>query len=141
MKFNPNKILFVASFFLMINVFAQTNHEISVKDFGAKGDGVTLDTKAIQSAVDKCSADGGTVLFPPGKYLTGSIELKSNVDVYISNGATILGSTNIGDYFERLPKLQSYNDAFLKHSLFYAEKVKNISIRGEGIIDGQGSFF
>lgn len=133
--------MFICGFVLIANILAGSKNEFSVRDFGAKGDGITLDTKAIQKAVDKCAVSGGTVVFSSGKYLTGSIELKSNVDIYVSAGATILGSTNIKDYFEREPELKSYNDAFLKHSLFYGEKLKNISMRGEGVIDGQGSFF
>jgi hypothetical protein len=141
MKQVLEKILFIYGFIFVFNISAGTKSEINVRDFGAKGDGITLDTKAIQEAVDKCAESGGTVIFPSGKYLTGSIELKNNVDIYIPNGTTILGSTNIEDYFERQPELKSYNDIFLKHSLFYGEKLKNISIRGEGVIDGQGSFF
>ncbi|MBU2491091.1 MAG: glycoside hydrolase [Bacteroidetes bacterium] len=123
------------------NSEAQINSFYNVRDFGAIGDGITPDTEAIRKAFDKCAAGGGTVLFPPGKYLTGSVKLESNVDVYIQAGALILGSANINDYEEFVPQLRSYNDYFLKHSLFYAEKAENISIRGEGIIDGQGSKF
>lgn len=126
--------------FAAVNLFAQI-HFINVKDLGAAGNGQTLDTKALQMAIDKCSLSGGTVLFPPGKYLTGSLELKNNVDIYLSNGAVILGSTNIKDYKEYTPGFASYNDSFLKHSLFYAENCSNISIHGEGVIDGQGSAY
>ena len=141
MNFNWRKVSAICSFISIINLSAQTSHEISVKDFGAKGDGISVDTKEIQKAIDKCSEKGGTVFFPPGKYLTGSLNLKDNIDIYISSGAIILGSTNLNDYTEHQPELKSYNDAFLRFSLFYAEKVKNISIRGEGVIDGQGSSF
>lgn len=122
-------------------LFAQTNNIFNVKDFGAVGDGKTLDTEAVRKAVSKCAENGGTVLFPSGDYLIGSVDLKSNVDIYIQRGATLWGSTNIKDYEERVPKLKSYNDYFLKHSMFYAERVKNISIRGEGAIDGQGASY
>ncbi|MCX6170286.1 MAG: glycosyl hydrolase family 28 protein [Ignavibacteriales bacterium] len=141
MNLDRSKFFALCSFIFIINLSAQTTREIFVKDFGAKGDGVSLDTKAIQNAIDKCAEEGGTVFFSPGKYLTGSLVLKSNVDIYLVNGAIILGSTNLNDYIEHQPELRSYNDAFLKYSLFYAEKVKNISIRGEGIIDGQGGSF
>lgn len=112
-----------------------------VKDFGAVGDGITLETTSIQKAIDKCAISGGTVYLPPGKYLTGSLELKSNVGIYISAGALLLGSSSISDYKEFIPKMKSYNDAFLKHSIFYAERAEYISIKGEGIIDGQGSAY
>lgn len=132
-------ILMVSS--ISILAFAQHADVFNVKDFGAVGDGVTLETKSIQQAIDKCAGSGGCVYFPAGKYLTGSLELKSNVGIYIQKGATILGSTKLGDYFPRVPHLKSYNDHFLKYSLFYAEKAENISIRGDGTIDGQGSYF
>jgi polygalacturonase len=122
--------------------FAEPGTRIfNVVDFGAAGDGATMNTAAIQRAVDACAVQGGTVLIPPGRFLTGSIELKSNVELYIQQGATLLGSTHLADYTEHTPALRSYNDAFLKHSLFYAERQSNIALRGEGVIDGQGGSF
>jgi polygalacturonase len=112
-----------------------------VRAFGAVGDGVTIDTKAIQNAVDKCGESGGVVVFTRGQYLTGAIELRSNVELQVQTGSTILGSANIADYFERIPNLKSYNNGFLRHSLFYAEGQSNISITGAGTIDGQGAQF
>jgi polygalacturonase len=114
---------------------------LNVRDFGAKGDGRTLDTKAIQKAIDTCGESGGIVVLPAGTYLTGSIELRSNIELNIQAGTTVLGSTDLGDYFQRTPKLKSYNDVFLKYSLFYAEGQSNIAITGKGTIDGQGSSF
>jgi len=119
----------------------QPHRLFDVRAFGAVGDGVTNDRSTIQRAADSCAVAGGTVLFPPGTYLTGSIELGSNVELYLQRGATILGSTRLSDYTEHSPALRSYNDLFLKHSLFYAERKTNISLRGEGTIDGQGSAF
>lgn len=121
--------------------FSQTVSVYNVKDYGAKGDGISFDTKALQESIDKCSVRGGTVLIPPGKYLTGSLVLKSNVDIYLQNGSTILGSPNLSDYESHIPELKSYNDIFLRYSLFYAENAVNITIKGEGIIDGQGASF
>ncbi|MBX3007150.1 MAG: hypothetical protein KF816_03880 [Melioribacteraceae bacterium] len=135
------KIKCLSIFIIATTILSAQSNYHNVKDYGAVGDGVTLETSAIQKAIDYCSANGGTVYLPQGKYLTGSLELKSNVDIYISAGAVILGSTNIQDYKEFIPKMKSFNDAFLKHSIFYAENVENISIRGEGTIDGQGSSY
>jgi polygalacturonase len=120
---------------------AEAARSFDVYAFGAAGDGVTLDTKAIQSAVDKCAELGGVVVFSRGIFLTGSIELRSNVELRVQTGSTILGSPDIADYFERIPKLKSYNNVFLRHSLFYAEGQSNISITGSGTIDGQGAQF
>lgn len=130
--------LLIPYFFINAQSF-QRNYNIM--EFGAKGDGVTLNTEAIQKAIDKCSIAGGTVIVPKGNFLTGSLLLKDNVDIYLMNGALLLGSTNIKDYKEYLPELKSYNDSFLRYSVFYAERISNISIRGEGTIDGQGSSF
>jgi polygalacturonase len=112
-----------------------------VRSFGATGDGVTNDRAAVQRAIDSCAVRGGTVWFPPGRYLTGSLLLRSHVELYLNAGATLLGSTRLSDYAERVPTLRSYNDLFLKHSLLYAEGESDITIRGEGTIDGQGAAF
>jgi polygalacturonase len=112
-----------------------------VRLFGATGDGVTNDRAAIQRAIDSCAVRGGTVWFPPGRYLTGSLLLRSRVDLHLGAGATLLGSTKLSDYEEHVPALRSYNDLFLKHSLLYAEGESDITIRGDGTIDGQGSAF
>jgi hypothetical protein len=113
----------------------------NVRSYGAAGDGITNDRAALQRAIDSCARTGGTVWFPPGKYLTGSLELYDDVELYVGRGATILGSTNLRDYREYVPNIPSYNDLFLRHSLLYAEGKHNISLRGEGTIDGQGSAF
>ena len=69
----------------------------NVRDSGAKGDGVTLDTVAVQRAIDMCTADGGgVVLMPAGRFLIGSVELKSNVTLRVTAGATLLGSAKGG---------------------------------------------
>jgi len=120
---------------------AQSGSTYDIRSFGAVGDGITLDTQALQAAIDTCSRRGGTVIVPPGNFLTGSLRLRSNVDLYLAAGAVILGSTELKDYEEHTPAFQSYNDVFLKHSLFYAEQSDHITIRGEGTIDGQGSAF
>ena len=125
-----------------VTAFSQTQKfALNVKDYGAAGDGVVMDGPAIQKAIDHCARSGGTVYLPPGIYLSGSLELKSNVTLHISAGATLLGSADIADYREYLPDEPSYNDAFLRHSLLYAENAENISVTGRGVIDGQGGKF
>ena len=69
--------------------------------FGAKGDGKTLNTQSIQDAIDQVAREGGgTVIIPPGIYLTGTVFLCSNVTLHVRTGATLLGSPDITDYKE-----------------------------------------
>ena len=114
---------------------------INIRDLGARGDGISLETSILQRAIDSCAVSGGEILVPPGTYLTGSLELRSNVTVRLLRGAVMLGSKNLSDYKERKPRIRSYNDYFLKYSVFYAERASNITITGEGVIDGQGKWF
>ena len=110
----------------------------NVKDFGAKGDGKTLDTLAIQAAIDACFKDnGGTVLFPSGDFLSGTIELKSNVTLHLSPNGKLLGSTKRSDYTagKGVPAGNG-NIVFL-----YAVNAHNICIEGTGTIDGNGLAF
>lgn len=102
--------------------------------FGAKGDGVTKDTNAIQSAIDTCAKHGGgIVVLDPGVYLSGPVVLKSNITLHLDKGATLLGSTNHTDY----PKKTEFRNPGLQ-SLVSATNAVNVSISGEGTIDGSG---
>ncbi|NOY59812.1 MAG: glycoside hydrolase, partial [Calditrichaeota bacterium] len=88
-------LLFTAFYFLLsvLPVYALQTGIYNVTDFGAAADGKTLDTKAIQAAVDSCSqSGGGTVFFPAGTYLTGTIYLKNHVRLNLDAGALVLGS-------------------------------------------------
>src|SRR5260370_32359133 len=67
----------------------------TVSDFGARGDGATLDTAAINAAIEACSTKGGgQVFFPPGRYLSGPVHLRSDLPLFLSPGAALVGSTN-----------------------------------------------
>lgn len=97
--------------------------------FGIKSNGTTLNTTAIQKAIDHIHKEGGGhLVFYVGRYLTGTIELKSNVNIILNEGAILVGSTNIYDY-----NIETPNTA-----LVYAKNADNISITGLGVIDGQG---
>lgn len=119
-----------------------------VKVFGAKGDGTTIDSPAINQAIEKAAADGGgTVLFPAGNYLCYSIRLKSNIALYLSQGATIIaadtppgGTQNGYDPAEPNPwdKYQDYGHSHWHNSLIWGEGLENISIAGPGRIWGKG---
>jgi parallel beta-helix repeat protein len=110
-----------------------------VAGFGAKADGRTLNTKAINQAISACSrAGGGTVFFPAGEYLSGSIELLKNVTLYLEAGAVIAGSTNLEDYaLEKAPGRAAPTRA----GLLTARNANNIAITGRGVIEGNGMFF
>jgi polygalacturonase len=101
--------------------------------YGAKVDGVTKDTSAIQAAIDACAAHGGTVRLAPGIYLSGPIVLRSNIRLQLDRGATLLGSPDHADY----PSKQEFRAPGLQ-SLISAVNASNIAITGEGTIDGAG---
>ena len=128
-------------FLLFVTTFSTFAREYNVLDFGAKGDGQTIDTKSIQNAIEACNKSGGIVVFPSGKYLSGTIYLKSNVTFHLQKGATILGSTNLANYPENLPEYTFFRKGIIKRALIYVEKCENIAIEGEGTIDGQGAAF
>ncbi|HNU69931.1 MAG TPA: glycosyl hydrolase family 28 protein, partial [Myxococcota bacterium] len=96
----------------------------SVRAHGAVGDGVTLDTAALQAAIDECAGTGGVTVVEPGIYYTGTIFIKSDMTFRISEGATILGSTAQEDYDGEC--LVAIRDA------------ENVILEGPGIIDGNG---
>lgn len=108
--------------------------------YGAIGDGKTLDSNAINAAIDACHlAGGGVVYLRAGTYLSGTVILKSNVTLYLEAGATILGSTNIRDYTPQAGPDPAW-DAGQNHLLF-ARNADNVSLLGSGKIDGQGKSF
>jgi polygalacturonase len=105
-------------------------------------DGSRLQTKELQAAIDACAkGGGGTVYFPPGRYLSGSLFLKSNVTLHLDAGATLVGSANLADYPVTVCGFRSYTDNYTDKSLIYAENVENIGLEGYGTIDGQGASF
>ena len=127
----------------------------NVRDFGAKGDGKTLDHEYINKAIETATNNGGgQVLLPAGTYLCGSIRLKSNVDLHLMAGAIILAAPshpllsplNRGDkrgvYDESEvfggPEYQDGGHTYFHHSLIWAEGQQNVSITGRGMIDGEG---
>ena len=113
--------------------------DVDITKYGAVGDGHTLNTSAIQTAIDACSkTGGGTVIFPAGKFLTGTIVLKDHITLRLQKDAVLLGSTHVEDY----QNMDPFADGLgidVGWALVVAVDAKNISIKGEGIIDGQGS--
>ena len=111
-----------------------------VTKYGAVNDGKTINTKAIQKAIDEANKqNGGIVVFTKGMFLTGSIRLKSGVKLLLEEGAVLLGSTDPRDYLEiENAPISPKTDDNSKLALLLANDVKDISIYGKGTIDGQG---
>ena len=104
-------------------------------NYGAKMDGVTYDTEAIQKAINACAGTSGSVVFSPGKFLTKPLELRGRMTFYLEKGAVLLGSPKIEDYPVLLPPQPTSKD--LCRSLLYACNADGLTIEGEGEINGQ----
>lgn len=117
---------------------AVEERRFKVQDYGAVGDGIAMDTRALQGAIDACHAQGGGVVWvPAGDYQIGTIVLKSNVTLSLDYGATLLGSKDLADYpTEGLDNPREGGP----HTLIYANGAKNVRIEGLGVIDGRGSY-
>ncbi len=113
--------------------------EYNVLKYGAVADGKTLDTKAVQQAIDDCSFTGGIVIFPKGSYVLSSVFLKSNVALVFEDGVQILGSLDLNDYCpdEKLdyPLYQDKSHSCFHCSMFIGIDCENIKITGKGKID------
>jgi len=116
----------------------------NVRKYGAKGDGIALDTAALQAAVDACNKDGGgTVLIPAGTFHIGAVELKSNVTLHIAAGGKLLGSAD-GKQYHEINAIPLTGDSTMvdgNWALLFAVNATNITIEGAGTIDGQGAQF
>jgi len=140
------KLTFVSLFFLIsVCVFGQMPQPIfDVYNFGATGNGKTLDQDAIQKAVDKCKGTGGTVYLHDGTFLTGQILLGSDMTFFIDSTATILGlQSDSQEYYPSHLIETKYPNRMLEdcqRRLFYGNHIHNITITGKGTIDGQGDF-
>jgi polygalacturonase len=114
--------------FLLINLKTIVFAQYLITDFGAIPDGKTLNTQAIQAAIDTCfRRGGGKIIVPKGVFLTGTIVLKSGVNLHFTEGSLLLGSSRREDYKK--------NDWY---ALILVKGQKNVKITGNGVIDGQG---
>jgi polygalacturonase len=134
----PRLLVSPAAAFLLLAASTSLLHAAAtcdVRTYGAKGDGTTKDTAAIQAAIDACAGKGGgTVRLAAGTYVSAPIVLKSNITLQLDKGATLLGSPDHDDY---PPKTEFHlPDA---QPLIGATNADNVSITGEGTIDGNGA--
>ncbi|MCX6629626.1 MAG: glycosyl hydrolase family 28-related protein [Candidatus Solibacter sp.] len=133
------KIVWIPTFLLAAGAAFSASGVYSVRDFGATGDGKTLDTAAINKAIDACTAaGGGQVLLPPGTYLSGTVVLKSNVMLRLDAGARLLGTSDLTQYKNYNPPAGSFEarSPRWQNALVLISGVENVGISGEGIIDG-----
>lgn len=147
---NKRKIFLVSSIIAILTVLtashllnAQEPGVFNVKDFGARGDGKTLDTVAINKAIESASRFiGGRVEFPPGKFLSGTIKLKNNVILHFQSGSHLIGTTNLNEYENPTPPASMPEAKWGKwhRGLIVGENVENVIITGSGIIDGNKVF-
>ena len=128
-------LLFVILFASTANAAPKT---ILVNDCGAKGDGTTLDTAAIQKTIDTAAPKKETVSFKPGTYLTGAIFLKSGVTLDVPEGVTLTGSQNIADYPE-LPTRIAGIEMTWPTAMINIRDAHDVTLTGKGTIDGNGA--
>lgn len=139
------KSLFYLSYLLIATTFSLHAQKVfyNVKDFGAKGDGTSTDTKAINKAIENAAATGGgTVYFPAGNYLSGSIRLKNNICLFIDQGAVLIAASDSTE-FDKPEKsandtYQDYGHSHWHNSFIWGENLHDISIIGTGMIWGKG---
>lgn len=122
----PISLVLFFSFLLQLSAGAK---EYNILHFGAIGDGMTLNTKTIQKAIDQAHADGGgVVIFPAGIFVSGSLFMKTGVSLHLEKRAVLLGSADLKDYSRVYKWL----------ALLLAQNASDISITGKGTIDGNG---
>ncbi len=120
----------------------------NVVDYGAKGDGLTNNTKAINTAIEAAAKNGGgTVFFPAGEYLSFTIHLKSKITLHLDNGAVLIGDQEKNGVGYDLPeedawykKFQDFGHSYWRNSLIYGDSLRDIAITGQGLIWGKGLY-
>jgi len=128
-------VLILSAVLVCVCAFGKT---VDATKADAVGDGETVNTAAIQKAIDACSADGGgTIQFPAGSYVTGTIQLKNNVTLQLDENAVLLGSTNAADY-RNVDPFMAGDGVRLGYALIVAEGANHVGVEGAGTIDGQG---
>jgi len=134
-------ILLLAAFIFPLPTKAQNTLFYNVRDFGAKGDGLAIDTKSIDKAIAQASrSGGGTVFFPAGNYLSTTIHLQSKVSIYLDQGSTLIAAAKGYDFPEENKNdgYQDYGHSHFDNSLIVGTGLHDIAILGPGRIWGRG---
>jgi hypothetical protein len=136
--------VFTNLFFLLVS-FApcRAQNEYNIVDYGAAGDSLTLNTKAINAAIAECATKGGgTVIIPEGTFLTGTISLKSHVSLYLMPGAEIKGTSDLNQYIPYVPAGETRGPEHFRwnRALVLGDHVENVTIEGSGVINGDHVF-
>ena len=133
-------IMVISIFYFALGLL-KVDAQYDVKKFGAIGDGIDLDTRFIQNAIDSAYKNGGgIVILPAGTYKIGTLILKDNINLNLQPGAVLLGSPDYKDYTEIIHSFESRtNGLYAKYFMIFADGAKNISITGIGIINGNGA--
>lgn len=130
-------ILILCTVFLPVKLIPQVT-VYNIADFGAVADGKTINTEAIQKAIEQCYEEGGgTVYIPEGVFITGTISLKSNINLYLESGSVLTGSPDLKDYKKYKTM---YNDT-THYGMLFTYQAINVSITGTGTIDGNEEVF
>ena len=136
---NMNKRTFLSLLLCVCCLSFLHAERVDMQQAGADVQGRKLNTALINSTIDRLNAHGGgTLFFPAGTYLTGSIHMKSNITLELEAGATLKFSENFDDF---LPYVEVRHEGIMMKSfqpLIYAVDAENITIKGEGTLDGQG---
>lgn len=129
MRVSPSLLLAALALLVTARLGAES---CDIRSYGAVGDGTTVDTAAIQKAIDACrDAGGGRVVVPRGVFVSGTLRLHSHIDLHLETGAVLKGSPNLSDY----------DLGGRVVGLLYSENVEDVAITGHGQIDGNGDVF
>src|ERR1700744_847768 len=130
--------LFLIAILLSTHCFAQLK-QYNITAYGAVANSDKVCTKALQAAIDDCNSNGGgDVVIPAGVFIIGTASLKSNVNLYLQKGAVLRGSSNLDDYTPYTPDTP-YQHIHL--GMFFTRDAENVSITGEGQLDGNGDSY
>ena len=144
MKFmmNPTSLpLLAAAFLTMVAASGAEPKLFDISGYGAVGDGKTMNSKAIQSAIDACAQDGGgTLVIPKGEFVSGALFLKPGVNLRFLEGGVLKGSTDINDYPKAATRIEGHFEPW-PAALLNGDKVDHLRITGPGTLDGSGAPF